>query len=50
MIQFKMPALGADMEAGTLVTWHVHEGDEVKRGDIVADVETDKGTASYSFQ
>lgn len=31
------------MEAGTLVVWNVQPGDRVKRGDIIADVETDKG-------
>ena len=38
-----MPSLGADMEAGTLVEWLVKPGDMVKRGDIVAVVETEKG-------
>lgn len=38
-----MPSLGADMAAGTLVEWLKHPGDEVRRGDIVAVVETDKG-------
>ena len=38
-----MPSLGADMEAGTLVEWMVKPGDHVKRGDIVAVVETQKG-------
>lgn len=38
-----MPSLGADMEAGTLVEWLVKAGDRVKRGDIVAVVETQKG-------
>jgi pyruvate dehydrogenase E2 component (dihydrolipoamide acetyltransferase) len=38
-----MPSLGADMEAGTLVQWLVKPGDWVKRGDIVAVVETQKG-------
>jgi len=38
-----MPSLGADMEAGTLVEWLVKPGDVVKRGDIVAVVETQKG-------
>ena len=38
-----MPSLGADMEAGTLVEWLVKPGDKVKRGDIVAVVETQKG-------
>lgn len=38
-----MPSLGADMEAGTLVEWKVKPGDRVKRGDIIAEVETAKG-------
>ena len=43
MVDFRMPSLGADMEAGTLVEWLVKPGDQVKRGDIVAVVETQKG-------
>jgi pyruvate dehydrogenase E2 component (dihydrolipoamide acetyltransferase) len=43
MSDFLMPALGADMESGTLVEWLVKPGDRVKRGDIVAVVETQKG-------
>jgi len=38
-----MPALGADMEAGTLVQWCVKLGDRVKSGDVIAVVETQKG-------
>jgi pyruvate dehydrogenase E2 component (dihydrolipoamide acetyltransferase) len=38
-----MPSLGADMESGTLVEWLVKPGDRVKRGDVVAVVETQKG-------
>ena len=38
-----MPSLGADMEAGTLVEWLIKPGDWVKRGDVVAVVETQKG-------
>ena len=38
-----MPALGADMEAGTLVEWLKKPGDAVARGDIVAVVDTEKG-------
>ena len=38
-----MPSLGADMEAGTLVEWLKRPGDHVKRGDVVAVVETQKG-------
>lgn len=43
MSDFKMPALGADMEAGTLVEWLVKPGDHVKSGDVIAVVETQKG-------
>lgn len=43
MTDFKMPSLGADMEAGTLVAWHKHPGDAVTRGELIAEVETDKG-------
>src|SRR3970040_2147644 len=43
MIEFQMPSLGADMEAGTLVEWRKKPGDAVKRGDIIAEVETQKG-------
>jgi pyruvate dehydrogenase E2 component (dihydrolipoamide acetyltransferase) len=43
MVDFRMPSLGADMEAGTLVEWLVKPGDWVKRGDIIAVVETQKG-------
>lgn len=38
-----MPSLGADMEAGTLVEWRKKPGEAVRRGDVVAEVETDKG-------
>ncbi len=38
-----MPTLGADMEAGKLVEWLVKSGDLVKRGQVIAIVETDKG-------
>ncbi|WP_346266152.1 biotin/lipoyl-containing protein, partial [Georgenia thermotolerans] len=37
-----MPSLGADMDFGTLIAWHVGVGDQVHRGDIVAEVDTDK--------
>ena len=38
-----MPSLGADMQFGTVVDWRVKPGDAVKRGDVVALVETEKG-------
>jgi len=43
MREFRMPSLGADMEAGTLVEWLIKPGDAVKRGQVVAVVETQKG-------
>ncbi len=39
-----MPALGADMEAGTIIEWLVKPGDAVRRGDIIAVVDTEKAT------
>jgi pyruvate dehydrogenase E2 component (dihydrolipoamide acetyltransferase) len=39
-----MPSLGADMEAGTVVEWLVKPGDPIKRGDIIAIVDTEKAT------
>lgn len=43
MGEFRMPSLGADMEAGTLVQWLVEPGANVSRGDVIAVVETQKG-------
>lgn len=43
MAEFRMPSLGSDMEAGTLVEWLKKPGDSVSRGDIIAVVETQKG-------
>jgi pyruvate dehydrogenase E2 component (dihydrolipoamide acetyltransferase) len=42
MAEFLMPQLGADMSAGKLLRWRKNAGDRVQRGDIIADVETDK--------
>jgi pyruvate dehydrogenase E2 component (dihydrolipoamide acetyltransferase) len=47
--EFRMPSLGPDMESGTLVAWQVKPGDTVKRGDIVAAVETDKGVVDVEI-
>jgi len=38
-----MPILGADMIAGTLIAWRKQPGDRVARGDVIAEVETEKG-------
>lgn len=43
MSEFRMPSLGADMEAGTLVAWHKAVGDRLAKGDTIAAVDTDKG-------
>ena len=37
-----MPRLGAEMVEGTIVGWLVGEGDEVRAGDVIAEIETDK--------
>jgi pyruvate dehydrogenase E2 component (dihydrolipoamide acetyltransferase) len=42
MAEFAMPQLGADMTAGTLLKWRKGVGERVQRGDIIADIETDK--------
>jgi pyruvate dehydrogenase E2 component (dihydrolipoamide acetyltransferase) len=44
MADFLMPSLGADMEVGTVLQWLVKAGDAVKRGDVVAVVDTEKAT------
>lgn len=42
MIEFKLPSLGADMLDAKLLAWHVKPGDSVKRGQVVAVVDTSK--------
>lgn len=46
-IEIKMPALSPTMEEGTLAKWLVKEGDTVKSGDILAEIETDKATMEF---
>ncbi|PCG15780.1 MULTISPECIES: pyruvate dehydrogenase complex E1 component subunit beta [Sphingomonas] len=46
-IDIKMPALSPTMEEGTLAKWLVKEGDTVKSGDIMAEIETDKATMEF---
>ncbi len=43
-IEITMPRLSDTMEAGTVIKWNVKEGDSVKSGSVVADIETDKAT------
>ena len=42
-----MPAISPTMEEGTLAKWLVKEGDTVKAGDIIAEIETDKATMEF---
>jgi pyruvate dehydrogenase E2 component (dihydrolipoamide acetyltransferase) len=46
-IEIKMPALSPTMEEGTLAKWLVKEGDTLKSGDIMAEIETDKATMEF---
>ena len=46
-IELKMPALSPTMQEGTLAKWLVKEGDHVKSGDILAEIETDKATMEF---
>lgn len=43
-VDILMPALSPTMEEGTLAKWHVREGDAIRAGDVVAEIETDKAT------
>src|SRR4051794_16393109 len=45
--QILMPALSPTMEEGKLAKWHVKEGDAVKAGDVLAEIETDKATMEF---
>jgi pyruvate dehydrogenase E2 component (dihydrolipoamide acetyltransferase) len=49
MIEFKLPSLGADMDEGKLIEWKVKPGDRVKRGDLVAVVETPKAAVDVEI-
>ncbi|HLT79290.1 MAG TPA: pyruvate dehydrogenase complex dihydrolipoamide acetyltransferase [Ferrovibrio sp.] len=46
-IEILMPALSPTMTEGKLATWHKREGDTVKAGDIIAEIETDKATMEF---
>lgn len=49
MIRFELPSLGADMDEGTLLQWHVQPGDAVKRGQVVAVVDTSKAAVDVEI-
>jgi pyruvate dehydrogenase E2 component (dihydrolipoamide acetyltransferase) len=46
-VNILMPALSPTMEKGNLSKWLKHEGDQVKAGDVIAEIETDKATMEY---
>src|SRR3989338_3886435 len=46
-VEVLMPALSPTMEEGTLAKWLVKEGDVVKSGQIIAEIETDKATMEF---
>jgi pyruvate dehydrogenase E2 component (dihydrolipoamide acetyltransferase) len=47
MPEITMPRLSDSMEEGTILKWLVAEGDEVKRGQPIAEIETDKANMTY---
>ena len=49
MIDFTLPSLGADMDEGTLLRWQVKPGDSVKRGQVVAVVDTSKAAVDVEI-
>ncbi len=49
MIQFELPSLGSDMDQGKLLVWHVKPGDQVKRGQVVAVVDTSKAAVDVEI-
>src|SRR5262245_19260875 len=46
-VNILMPALSPTMEKGNLAKWFKKEGDQVKPGDVIAEIETDKATMEY---
>ena len=49
MIEFKLPSLGADMDEGKLLEWKVKPGDAVKRGQVIAVVDTSKAAVEVEI-
>lgn len=49
-MKLEMPNLSPTMEKGNIAKWLKKEGDEVKAGDILASIETDKATVDYEMQ
>lgn len=49
MLEFKLPSLGSDMDQGTLLEWKVKPGDAVKKGQVVAIVDTSKAAVDVEI-
>lgn len=49
MIEFRLPSLGSDMDEGQLVEWRVRPGQAVKKGDVVAVVDTAKAAVDVEI-
>jgi pyruvate dehydrogenase E2 component (dihydrolipoamide acetyltransferase) len=49
VIEFKLPSLGSDMDEGKLLEWHVKPGDRVKKGDVLALVDTSKAAVDVEI-
>ena len=50
VIKLEMPALSPTMSAGNIVSWSKKEGDQVKVGDIICEIQTDKATIGFESQ
>ena len=46
----RMPKLGFDMAEGTLVRWMIQEGEAIAKGEVIAEIETDKATVEVEAQ
>lgn len=49
-VEVVMPRMGLNMEEGTVVAWHKQEGDTVRKGDVLLEIETDKVTTEIEAQ
>ncbi|ACM49725.1 pyruvate dehydrogenase complex dihydrolipoamide acetyltransferase [Anaplasma marginale] len=48
-VRVLMPALSPTMKSGIVARWHKKEGDSVKPGDVIADIETDKAVMEFEY-
>jgi pyruvate dehydrogenase E2 component (dihydrolipoamide acetyltransferase) len=47
VIKLEMPALSPTMSEGNILSWSKKEGDQVKVGDIICEIQTDKATIGF---